>query len=351
MATCRRRKCQRAANEVRGIARLFDARMTRHLWAQTLRSRSGRVFAIQSEIARRLLINCRQTFAYERKRHRAATYARSGGVRRFQPGESLLLTASVSANDDAGARCKAIELLDESVKRDPSFFDAYSSSPGRTNNFMQQVGLITLPPGLPSLRPLCNPRHDCGRMLPKRIWRAHNISYYGLRDYASRLAELEIARRALPNDPRLFELTGFILRRRGQQEKGLQNLQRAVELDPRNFFTLQQIALSYQQLGRYAEAIAALNRASAIGTRQRRNAGRTCRKNFTSSGKETPGRSIKRLTQSLHKGRAPSPAPPTLGSFARWPNAIRVRPNTRAGRAGRQSLLGRGHDYSEPQLW
>ena len=35
----------------------------------------------------------------------------------------------------------------------------------------------------------------------------------------ARLAELEIARPALPNDPRLFELTGYILRRRGQQEE------------------------------------------------------------------------------------------------------------------------------------
>ena len=88
--------------------------------------------------------------------------------------------------------------------------------------------------------------------------------YYGLRDYAGALAELEIARRALPNDPRLFELTGYILRRRGQQEEGLRNLQRAVELDPRNFFTLQQIAISYQNLGRYAETIAALDRVLAI---------------------------------------------------------------------------------------
>ena len=88
--------------------------------------------------------------------------------------------------------------------------------------------------------------------------------YYGLRDYAGALAELEIARRALPNDPRLFELTGYILRRRGQQEEGLQNLQRAVELDPRNFYTLQQIAVSYELLGRYAEAIAALDRVLAI---------------------------------------------------------------------------------------
>jgi tetratricopeptide (TPR) repeat protein len=88
--------------------------------------------------------------------------------------------------------------------------------------------------------------------------------YYGRRDYAGALAVLESVCRALPNDPRLFELTGYILRRRGQQEEGLRNLQRAVELDPRNFFTLQQIALSYQYLGRYADAIAALDRALSI---------------------------------------------------------------------------------------
>ena len=51
-----------------------------------------------------------------------------------------------------------------------------------------------------------------------------------LRDYAGALAELEMARRALPNDPRLFELAGYILRRRGQQNEGLRNLQHAVEL-------------------------------------------------------------------------------------------------------------------------
>ena len=37
-----------------------------------------------------------------------------------------------------------------------------------------------------------------------------------------------------------------------------------MELDPRNFFTLQQIALSYQFLGRYADSIAAMDRALAI---------------------------------------------------------------------------------------
>ena len=115
------------------------------------------------------------------------------------------------------------------------------------------------------------------------------------------------------------------------RRKGCSNLQRAVELDPRNFFTLQQIALSYQGLGRYAEAIAALDRALAIvpdnvETRANRET------MIISSGKRTLGRSTRRLMQSWRKDRAPLLAPPIPGSLARWPNAIRLRPNERSSR-------------------
>src|SRR5438874_1115313 len=88
--------------------------------------------------------------------------------------------------------------------------------------------------------------------------------YRGYLDYDGALAELEIARKSLPNDPRVFELIGYIARRRDQQEEGLRNLQRAIELDPRNFFTLQQIALSYVNLRRYSEEAAVLDRALSI---------------------------------------------------------------------------------------
>ncbi len=159
---------------------------------------------------------------------------------------------------------KAIELLDEAVKRDPSFFDAYCQLAGAHEDLYAVSGSDHTPTRLAlaeaAVQAATRLRPDAAETHLARA----NYLYYGLRDYAGALAELEIARRALPNDPRLFELTGYILQRRGQQEEGLQNLQRAVELDPRNFDTLQQIALSYQSLGRYAEAIAALDRALAI---------------------------------------------------------------------------------------
>src|SRR5437879_10879584 len=150
------------------------------------------------------------------------------------------------------------------MKRDPSSFDSYCQLAYAHEQLYAYRGHDHTPARLAladaAVQTATRLRPDAAET---HLARAQYL-YNGLRDYAGALAELEIARRALPNDPRLLELTGYILQRRGQQEEGLQNLQRAVELDPRNFNTLQQIALSYQYLGRYAEAIAAFDRALAI---------------------------------------------------------------------------------------
>jgi tetratricopeptide (TPR) repeat protein len=77
---------------------------------------------------------------------------------------------------------------------------------------------------------------------------------------------METARQTLPNDARLFELKGYIERRRpgGSQAEALRNLERAITLDPRNVFILQQTALSYDNIRRYQEEEAVLDRLLAI---------------------------------------------------------------------------------------
>ena len=59
-------------------------------------------------------------------------------------------------------------------------------------------------------------------------------------------------------------LAGYIDRRQGRWDKATHNMERAVELDPGNFFTLQQVALTYTVLRRYADAAATLDRAVAL---------------------------------------------------------------------------------------
>ena len=255
---------QRAANKVRVNAQLIDARTDAHLWAQTYDRDLADVFAIQSEIAKAIADQLQAKLSpNEKKAIEQPPTTDLAAFDLYSRAKSLLLTAGFSATSEPDLR-KAIELLDEAVKRDPSFFDAYCQLAYAHEYLYAVSGSDHTPARLAlaeaAVQAATRLRPDAAET---HLARAQYL-YYGLRDYAGALAELEIARRALPNDPRLFELTGYILRRRGQQEEGLQNLQRAVELDPRNFFTLQQIALSYQYLGRYAEAIAALDRALAI---------------------------------------------------------------------------------------
>src|SRR6476659_8345724 len=255
---------QRSGNRVRVNAQLIDARNDAHLWALSYDRDLADVFALQSEIAKAIADQLQTKLSpAEKKAIEQPPTTDLAAFDLYSRAKSLLLTANFSATVDLDLQ-KAIELLDEAVKRDPSFFDAYCQL-ARAHEFVYATtGSDHTPARLAlaeaALQAAARLRPDAAET---HLARAQYL-YYGLRDYAGALAELEIARRALPNDPRLFELTGYILRRRGQQEEGLQNLQRAVELDPRNFFTLQQIALSYQILGRYAEAIAAQDRALAI---------------------------------------------------------------------------------------
>jgi TolB-like protein/Tfp pilus assembly protein PilF len=255
---------QRAANKVRVNAQLIDARNDAHLWAQTYDRDLADVFAIQSEIAKAIADQLQAKLSpNEKKAIEQPPTTNLAAFDLYSRAKSLLLTASFSATSDPDRR-KAIELLDEAVKRDPSFFDAYCQLAYAHEYLYAVSGFDHTPARLAlaeaAVQAATRLRPDAAETHLARA----NYLYYGLRDYAGALAELEIARRGLPNDPRLFELTGYILRRRGQQEEGLRNLERAAELDPRNFDILQQIAVSYQQLGRYAEAIAALDRALAI---------------------------------------------------------------------------------------
>src|SRR5881227_3931640 len=255
---------QRTANRVRVNAQLIDARTDAHLWAQTYDRDLADVFAIQSEIARAIAEQLQAKLSpNEKKAIEQPPTTDLAAFDLYSRAKSILLTASFSVTADPDLR-KAIELLDEAVKRDPSFFDAYCQLAWAHETLYAVKGSDHPPARLAlaeaALQAATRLRPDAAET---HLARSQYL-YFGRRDYAGALAELERARRALPNDPRLFELIGYILRRRGQQEEGLRNLQRAVELDPRNFFTLQQIALSYQLLGRYAEAIAALDRALAI---------------------------------------------------------------------------------------
>jgi TolB-like protein/class 3 adenylate cyclase/Tfp pilus assembly protein PilF len=254
---------QRSGNRVRVNANLVDARTDRQLWAQTYDRDLADVFAIQSEIAKAIAeqLQAKLSPGEENAIERPPT----GDIAAFDfytRAQNLLLTTSFSSSAKANF-LQAADLLNQAVAHDPSFFQAYCQL-AYTHDALYSLGFDHTPARLGSagaaVEAAFRLRPDAGET---HLARAGNL-YRGYLDYDGALAELEVARQTLPNDPRAFELKGYIERRQGRWEQSTRNLERAIELDPRNFFMLQQIAISYGVLRRYAEETSVLDRALDI---------------------------------------------------------------------------------------
>jgi TolB-like protein/class 3 adenylate cyclase/Tfp pilus assembly protein PilF len=253
---------QRSANRVRVNAQLVDARTDRQLWGQTYDRDLADVFAIQSEIAKAIAeqLKAKLSPGAENAIERPPT-ADVTAFDLYTRAKNLLLIGLTSYMKPN--LLQAAELLNQAVARDPSFFRAYCQL-AYAHDALYFLGFDHTAARLASaeaaVQTATRLRPDAGET---HLAHAQNL-YWGHLDYNGALAELEVARQTLPNDSRVFEMKGLIQRRQGRWEESTQNLERAIDLDPRNFFTLQQIAISYGVLRRYDAERSVLSRALSI---------------------------------------------------------------------------------------
>src|SRR5213079_1295655 len=167
--------------------------------------------------------------------------------------KNLILTPSYGVGERPNL-LQAVDLFNQSVARDPSFFRGYCQLAfvhdalyffGHDHTSARLALAETALQAASRLRPDAGETH---------LARAQNL-YWGYLDYDGALTELEVARQTLPNDARIFGLTGLIHRRQGRWEESTRNLERAVELNPHDIDTLVLgVASNYWFCRRYAEA-------------------------------------------------------------------------------------------------
>ncbi|HTG29703.1 MAG TPA: hypothetical protein VK818_15900 [Methylomirabilota bacterium] len=244
-------------------AQLIDTRTDTHVWAEQYDCDLNSVFAAQSEIALKVAdqLHAKLSTAERLDMARPPT-ANLTAFEFYTRAKDLVLMTSFIRNTKANL-LQAADLLNQAIVNDPSFFQAYCQL-SHTHDLLYFFGFDRTPARLAlaesAIQAAFRLRRDSGEA---HLARAENL-YRGYLDYDGALAELEVARQSLPNDPMVFELKGYIERRQGRQQEALQNLERAMDLDPRNFFTLQQIAATYERLRRYADEATMLERALAI---------------------------------------------------------------------------------------
>jgi serine/threonine-protein kinase len=247
---------QRSGNRVRLNAQLIDARNDAHLWAQTYDRDLADIFTIQSDIAKAIADQLQAKLSpSERQAIERAPTSNLAAFDLYARAKDLLRIA----NPGKAEWLQAIDLLDQAVARDPSFFDAYCQL-ATAHGQLYSLDFDRTPDRFALA---AAGAEAAGRLRPDagetHLARARNL-YYGPREYQSALAELELAGRTLPNDPQVAELKGYIERRQGRWDESTRDLERAIELDPRNAAILGQVAISYHNLRRYSEQRSAYSR-------------------------------------------------------------------------------------------
>jgi serine/threonine protein kinase/tetratricopeptide (TPR) repeat protein len=243
---------------------LFDARTDSHVWAEDYDRDLKDIFALQSEIAQKVAkhlhvkVSAAEKLAIERPPTVDLT-----AFDFYNRAKSLLLSAVSFTGITKANLLNAVDLLNQAVARDPTFFQAYCQL-AWIHDWVYFDGFDRMPARLSlaeaAIQAASRLRPDSGEL---HVARARHL-YWGHLDYNGASAELEVARQSLPNDARLFELAGYLGRRQGRWDESTRDLERAVALDPRNNILFVQTALSYRYLRRYADEATMLDRALAI---------------------------------------------------------------------------------------
>jgi serine/threonine-protein kinase len=254
---------QRAGGRVRVSAQLIDARTDSQLWAERYDRDAADVFAIESEIAGKIVAQLQAKISPSEKAAIEKPSTTDLAAYELYLRSQELFADTTNAIHAREKLPQAAKLLDEAVARDPHFLQAWC--------LLSRVHSVAYFRGHDHTQArlgLAKAALDAALRLQPDAGEAHlalAIYYYsGFRDYGRARSELVIARRALPNSADVFRYTGMIDRREGHWGEATRNLERALELDPRNFFTLQQLALAYGWQHRYDDLARIYDRALTI---------------------------------------------------------------------------------------
>jgi len=254
---------RRSDGKVRVSAQLIDARNDAHLWADTYDRDLSDVFAIQTDIAKAIVGQLQAKLSPGEKAAMEEQPTKDVTAHDLYVRAKLLNESSSFNARRLEKLVDAAKLLDQAVARDPDFLLAHCLL-ANTHGFIYFYGLDHTPARLA----LAEAAVDAAVRLKPDAGETHlaraDLLYRCYLDYDRARPELALAQNALPNNAQVLALTSFIDRRQSRWQEAMQNLQRALELDPRNWYYLQQISLSYHFLRHYADEAAALDRVTAI---------------------------------------------------------------------------------------
>ena len=252
VATVLEGSVQKAADKVRVNVQLIDARADSHLWAKTYDRDIKDVFAVESEVAQEIADSLQAKLSPAEANVLAAAPTKdTAAYDLFLKGEFQLRAATVSLRPESFDQ--AIAWYQQAIARDPNF--ALAMARLAECRLSQHWFVETF-----NESELAEVKRTAEHALALAPDRAEThvsqglFYYYGYRQYEQALAEFGRALQLQPNNAQALEYSGYVYRRQGQWQRGLDTLKKSLEQDPRNADVAGNLAQTYCILRMWQDA-------------------------------------------------------------------------------------------------
>jgi len=237
---------------------LIDAATDQHLWAERYDRTLDDAFAIQSEVAQKIVAAVGAALSGdEQGRITTAPTANAEAYRLYLQGQGFQRLPGILAPN-----LKAAQLAYErALKLDPAFALAHAAL-SHVHGRMYWFRYDATEARAASQRAEAEEALRLAPELPESRLAMGLAYYWGARDYSRALEQCSIALRGRPGDAGVLSYVGYLQRRLGRWDDVLETYRRATLLDPRNadlFWDLGGETLTL--LHRYPESMEAYDRA------------------------------------------------------------------------------------------
>ena len=249
---------RRSGNKVRVNVQLIDANTDEHVWANDYDRDVTDVFELQSDLAREIANALQAKLSPAEKSQMTQKPTENG--------EAYL--AFVQAHDlsceveDFEKLKQSEQLYQRAIELDPNFALAIA-------RYSQLESWIArdfdrAPERREKARALAERALELQPGLPEAHLARGYSYYWGDNNYGAALKEFEIAKQGLPNESEVYLAIGAIQRRQGKWAESTANMEKAVSLNPKDWWSLQNLTHNYTMLRDFAKANQTIDRALAL---------------------------------------------------------------------------------------
>ena len=242
---------------VRVNVQLINAETDEHIWAQEYDRDLTDMFAIQSDLAQKIAKELQAKLSPSEKAQLTRKPTENG-----EAYLAFVQARNLYQPEDNNKIMQSEQLYERALQLDPNFALAIA---GLSN--LESWIYHTSDPS-PTRRDRARKLADRALELQPDLPEAHLALgfcyYYGWNDFRAAEKEFRIAQKGLPNESDVYLALGAIQRRQNRWEESTANLEKAVELNPKATWPLQNLAFNYQMVRDFKSAMKTVERGLAI---------------------------------------------------------------------------------------